>query len=336
MMMYQIHRRVFRVPEGEIIFPNQVEINFMFLPKQPFGTGTGDGKTVLRAVAATMEMNMNTGKYFAVSEIPLEPLHVVVKDSAYPLVELLGNELHVHTECSSLEELNRVIETVYYLMPVLLNVELVDPPIIDMVSGRVGDVHFQWQLAQWKVELETTTQDRQSNRIREAFREFEWLCQPTNRRLVAALHYFHQACRLINAGYSPWEFMSEALLDLNKVLEVLFPPSGDGKGHDAVRVGLKQLGYSEAEIERHFIPTMLLRNEIDVGHVDLSVFTLDQLQTIHQYTSLMEKVFRSMLRRVIEQARSGQFQAPAHSDLAARKEATKIIENLRKHMQEKN
>ena len=62
---------------------------------------------------------------------------------------------------------------------------------------------------------------------------------------------------------------------------MLFPPSGDGQTRDAARRGLTNLNYSAKEIERDFLPAMALRNAIDVGHVDLSLFTRPQLNALH-------------------------------------------------------
>src|SRR5260221_635501 len=105
-----------------------------------------------------------------------------------------------------------------------------------------------------------------------------------NRRLLAALHYFHVAVRLNRAGSTSGEFMAEVMLNLAKTMEVLFPPSGDGKNRDAARRGLRDLGYEDSEIESDFLPAMALRNEVDVAHVDLSLFTSSPLQHVHAYT----------------------------------------------------
>ena len=59
---------------------------------------------------------------------------------------------------------------------------------------------------------------------------------------------------------------------------------------DAARGGLEKLGYSGEEIEREFLPAMALRNEIDVGHVDLSIYTRRQLNALHRYTEVAESV----------------------------------------------
>ena len=54
--------------------------------------------------------------------------------------------------------------------------------------------------------------------------------------------------------------MPEMILNLSKVLEVLFPPDGAGRTLDAARRGLTALGFSRTEIEGDYIPAMALRN----------------------------------------------------------------------------
>jgi hypothetical protein len=71
---------------------------------------------------------------------------------------------------------------------------------------------------------------------------------------------------------------------LAKALEVLFPPEGDKKSRDAARDGLRLLGFSPDEIEGNILSAMALRNEIDVGHVGLSLFKMDQLKIIYAFT----------------------------------------------------
>lgn len=102
------------------------------------------------------------------------------------------------------------------------------------------------------------------------------------------------------AGNSPSDFIAEVILNYCKILEVLFPPKGDGKTRDAARIGLAKLNYSKEEIERDFLPVMALRNWIDVGHAKLSLFDRNQLNILHKYTDEAEGYFRSMLCRLID------------------------------------
>jgi hypothetical protein len=51
---------------------------------------------------------------------------------------------------------------------------------------------------------------------------------------------------------------------------------------------------------------MALRNEIDVGHVELGLFTIDQLRIIHGFTERAERAFREMFERLLSRIESGE------------------------------
>jgi hypothetical protein len=85
-------------------------------------------------------------------------------------------------------------------------------------------------------------------------------------------------------------------------------PEGDGRTRDAVRAGLGALGFSDRDIECKFIPAMALRNEIDVGHVELGLFTLDQLTVIHSYTERSERAFHEMFERLLSFIEAGKIE----------------------------
>jgi len=115
-------------------------------------------------------------------------------------------------------------------------------------------------------------------------------------------------------------------------LEVLFPPSGEGKTRDAIRNKLKELGYSEDEIEGHFIPAIALRNEIDVGHVGLCNFKTEQLKIIHSYSENAEESFRKLLVKVLDKVSSGEFQIAPYEVEGAGSDAARIIDRMQQHM----
>jgi hypothetical protein len=329
MLTYQVRKRSFKLIDGESFeFPNQVEILFTFQPLQPFGKSAGGGRTAIRAVEAEMYSNTNTGHFTIESKRPLKPLEVSILEEGFGSIALTGNCLQINTRCESIIHLKHLTESIFFLIPMLLNIEFADPPVIEDVTGRVGKTNFRWALSEWKNEIETTTQKKQETRIVSSWERYKLIIQPENRRFVAAIHYFHVACRLNRSGHSPWEFMSEIILNLSKVLEVLFPPLEAGKTRDGVRESLKKIGYSDNEIERYFIPIMALRNNIDVGHVHLSLLTQEQLQVLHVYTESLESAIRSMLRILIDKIQKSEFRLDRNFNLSLNKEIAKIIEKL--------
>ncbi len=51
-------------------------------------------------------------------------------------------------------------------------------------------------------------------------------------------------------------------------------------------------------MECDIIPAMALRNEIDVGHVELGLFTIDQLRIIHGFTERARLALHRALNRL--------------------------------------
>ena len=334
-LTYQIKAHIFRLLDvGPFTFPNDVLIKMLLGPPEPFGTGNERGRTAVLAVPAKALFDANTGRHFIQSEKPLTPLEVVIDESPIRVVKLKGNVLTIQTRCDSLEEINQLIEALYYGLPILINIEYIDPPFVRLVEGKVGKIQFRWELKDWRAEFETTTQEEQEKKFSKSWLRLSILSNPANRRLIAALHYFHTACRLIASGNSPSEFMSEAILNFSKVLEVLFPASGEQKSLDAARSGLKQLGYSDQEIEAKFIPTMSLRNAVDVGHVTLALLTMDEIRTVNAYTEIVERFFRELLQRIIECLEVGSFTITPYT-LESGGDTTKaVIRKMKKFIRE--
>jgi hypothetical protein len=178
-----------------------------------------------------------------------------------------------------------------------------------------------------RVELEITTQETQQQKFVTVWNRFNVLSAPHRRRLIGALHYFHVACRLKREGRTPGEFLADALLNFHKVLEVLYGPNRDN-----VRASLTQLGFSSDEIERDFIPSMLLRNSVDVGHPMLALFTRHQLETLHRYADRAEAAFRDLLRRIFQGIEAGHLDIPPYQVEQIDTNTREIIEILRQRL----
>ena len=281
----------------------------------------------MKAVSAVALFNANTGRSTIESAKPLSPLEVVI-EAQDMTASLNGSTLTVAREFESLEDLREWVESIYFGLPGLLNVPFADPPFIERVDGRIAEREFRWELLQWRGEWRTTTQDTQEAHFAKAWQRMAVLAVPGRRRLLAGLHYFHVASRLAREGETAGEFVAEVVLNLAKTLEVLFPPDGDGQTREAARRGLAVLGYNDNEIETSFIPSMALRNEIDVGHVELGLFKPEHLAAIHAYTERAENAFRSMLDRLLDAVAAGKFEIAPHDLGSPSTGALKVVERL--------
>ncbi len=312
MLTYQARERVYRVdPGARFQMPSRVVLRFELLPLQAFGQMAGGGKTAVGGSSAVVHFDANTGHLSVEPKFPLKPLEVLI-DERDRLVRLYGNILTIETQCKDIKEVDELIQSVYYAFPILLNMEFADPPLINRVTGEVGGTAFSWEVKTPVATLSATSQELQEKRVVDSWLRFNLISSPDRRRLAAALHYLHTACRLLRAGHTPWEFMSESILNFCKILEALFPGT-DGGSCDSARDGLRKLGYTNEEIERDFVPAIILRNQIDVGHVFLAMLTRDQLNVIHQYSHSAEAAFQEMLRRMVEYIGQGKADVPPYS-----------------------
>jgi len=331
MFTYQIRPRIFRLSEGtSFSFPAKGIVKFVFGPHQPFGTKSDGGRTAVKAVAAKVLFNANTGQHWIESEKPLGPLDVILEEPER-VVRLNGNILEVEQNFESNKELTQLIEGIYFSLPLLLNVDFADPPYVEQAHGEIDGVQFRWELSQWRAEYRTTTQESQELSFVSAWERLGILSVPTNSRLFAAVHFHHVAIRLLRKATIAGEFVPEAILNFSKILEVLFPPDGDGKTREAARNGLSSLGFSELEIEADYIPAMALRNEIDVGHVDLGLFKPEHLTVIHQYVGRAEYCFHLLLKRVFEKVESGEYTLEPYERKPIKGSALAVVKRLEEH-----
>ena len=117
--------------------------------------------------------------------------------------------------------------------------------------------------------------------------------------------------------------MSEVVLNLCKVIEILFGPKRDN-----VRSKLLNLGYSKDEIEVKFIPIMILRNEFDVGHVSIALFKREQLNALYTYLENSENDFRDLLKKILNKFKDGDYTLQQDPDLSIDKDKLKVINDL--------
>ena len=332
MFTYQLRERVFRIIDGgSLEFPNSAEITITMEPLQAFGASAEGGHTVVMESEVHFLYNVNVGSYSITSSISLEPLEVNI-DEPDRRWELKGNKLRIFlNNCDSIVDLEEHILSLFYGLPILLNVEFADPPVIEQVEGAVGGTRFNWELARVELPFKTTTQESQESKFFDSWKRLQLLGDQGNSRLLGALQYFYIASRLKNAGHSPWEFTAEIILNLNKTLEALFPPLGDGQPRDAVRKGLSMLGYSSEDIERKFLPAMALRNVIDIGHVDLSLYSRRQLDALQNYTEFAKSAWGDMLQLLMDQIADGKYVLDQYVQSPADSIAARIIERIEKY-----
>lgn len=328
MLTYQLHTRNFQIEGGgQFVFPNKCRLELKLAPGTTFGTEDAPSRTLVRAREASVLINSNTGRWIAQSRPPLERLEVII-ESANSCFCLNGDTLTYDFQCASIEDLEGTLVAFKWVLPPLLNIEFSDPPIVEYARGRVGETAFRWEHKpdEWRVHMRTVTADRLEQHVAFAFETLPLFNGTANRRLAAALSYFHVATRLNVCGDSPWEFMAETILNYAKCLDILFVTSEDTR--DDLRNGLKALGYGNDEIEGDFVPITILRSWIDVAHPRIAIYKSTDLQVLYRYMALSEDKFRDLIRRMIDRVQNGTYVLPDREDLSLDSEERKGMDRL--------
>jgi hypothetical protein len=329
---YQARPRVcFRDDGRELVFPNEAHIDIVFSPITGLGGMAPPGRTGILGQTARLNINANTGHVTVGVEVPLD--EVTFDGIAGGVkVHLHGLHLEIDFLCQSRSQLQGVLNVFHYVLPMVLGVTFVDPPTVATTAGRVGDVPFTWQVERGTGSFDVTTSESQCVRVEEALRRMELVVAPENRRLLAGISYFNRAVRLDCSGATAFEFTGEVMLNLAKCLEVLFPPADGRQSRDAVRSGLASLGYSKVEIETWFMPALLLRAEVDVAHVRLTLFSYEQLKTIQDYAEQVESHFRKMIQTLIAAVEDGSFSITPYQDAGPDRKVTEMLTRLRSNL----
>ncbi len=308
-------------------FPADGEVRFTLAPGGAFGAGPLSNRLLLEGVHVELAPELNTGKYIRIEPQYMDPISIG-SQAGDASMRTEGNVVTVKRSFRTQTDLLNLIESIHFGLPVVLALKYRDAPVVANVTGTITDVDFVWAYTNYPANTSITTKELQEQDFLESWERLELILPAQNVRLFAALHYFHVSCRLAIVGFTPWEFMSEVLLNLAKVLEVLFP-GPEGQSIDSARVGLKQLGYDSAYVEKWYIPALALRNQLDVGHVSLVTLSQKQLRPVHDYTTQAEEHFRNLLVQVINAIAAGKLTLPPYQHQPG--SAEKTIRRLSQH-----
>jgi hypothetical protein len=327
MFTFAAKPRIVRLRQSaSLSFPATVTLRAKLGPPWLFGAGGVEPRHVVAgSTGVSLFFNANTGKWYAGGGT--QPRAVRGTSTAVGfLIELVGDTASVTFEAQEVDQIVDVANLLLYGLPLVLGIHLQFPCFVEHVIGQTSGGAFGYEAQELVLEAVLVDEDDQDARARRALDNLVLFTMPHLRRVQAALVYFTRSGRLLDAGHTRWEFMSEAVLNLAKVLESLFPPAGDGKTRDAVRKGLAALGYSEDEVEEWFIPALALRSEMDVAHVWLAMLASDQIEALTAYADNAINRFRGLITKVIQGSIDGDVQIPEYMPAAADSKATATID----------
>jgi hypothetical protein len=320
---YQQQPRTLHLESGTIpSFPAKAAIELTLAPDRVFGESAGDTGFLLAERDLKATWNGLTGRVVAVQTPPLTP---VAFRATYFDGELIlnGSSLWTTRELGSLEDGAEELESLRLLVPAILAVFLPRPVVVTAAKIRVGNAVLNSQLRRMGTPLEYTTQDGFAERLKHSLFALGAVMDGQSDAILAACSYLHVAQRLAQVGASPTEFVPEIILNLAKALEALFG------SRDAMRSSLTTLGYDEAEREGIFVPLLLLRNEMDVGHAKLSSYPPDVIDRVHAFVDDAPLAIKELIVRVINAAIEKRWQARSGDSEVKTVDLVRVLESIR-------
>lgn len=328
MLNYRIQPRVLLNVEGaELRLPAVVRVVVGLAPAASLGSGV-PGRTLTLGGKTMITWDANTDRHGVASTPPLPSVRVALGTDV-GVWDVAGERLQLEARFEGEEQLQEWLGRLLYLLPGLLNVELADPTAIVGVTleSEDGTYRLQYRGGAQRVDRDTSP-ELQAERIGATLRRLESPRVAQSSRLQAGLHYFHVAARLLTIAESPWEFMPEAVLNMNKVLEVLFASDRIcPNSNQQAREELARLGVSERQRET-LISVMKLRSHMDVAHVDTWEYPPDSLSGVHDLLRVAEPVMRDVLRTLVEKVDSGEFVLKPDWDSTPNEDVVELLGRL--------
>ena len=310
MFTYLLQPRRIRILSGaQPTFPAPASLTFLLAPEQLFGCKSGPIRAVRLGSAYEVIWNASTDRSYGRPDPGFSRLHLSVNVMG-GVFEVDGNEVSFRTEVQSEQQLIEYLQLLHFALPSSLSALLPDPVYITRVEGTIGGTEFRVEHSRHTGPLAVLDDARLTEYVTRALSDIARFAEDSGRRLLAATGYVHNARRLLAVGYSPWEFMAEALLNYSKALEVLF-----GDSRDEQRTGLRAIGVAEAAIDARLIPVTLLRDFLDVGHPKLSQVDGPRLTRLYLFLVGLEGDFQDVLRKAHDAIAAGKWvPAPARSE----------------------
>lgn len=325
MLTYQLQKRYLHHVEGPpLVFPNDVEVEVLYEPSEVFGIQSEPPVFTHTAITHKKHevfYDSNTGKQ-GFLKILYDKISINLSEKDYE-VELNGNIIKIRRHCSDVNQLLDILYRFHYYFPIFLSLEMFDPIVVKWTRGKVDRTSFRFQLKESLQYFESKSEQGIIDGMKETILRLDFTSKKEYRRLLASFYYYYVAIRLTCSGNSPYEFLSEVILNLCKSLNSLF-----GESRDEVRAGLTAIGFDKEDIENKYIPLMLIRNEFDVGHISLRTFKRNQLDGLYNYLDFAIQDIKNLLKQIVELIKNSEYMPKEYIQKDLSKENLEIIEKI--------
>jgi hypothetical protein len=247
-------------------------------------------------------------------------------------VTIIGNTATLRFHARTLDEVLGAADALLHGLPAILATRMDYPCTVESIVGSTDTARFGYEVSELRFRIPLVREDDFRQSVQHALRQLPILGEEDQARLLGASIYFYRARRLVEAGHTPYEFMAEAVLNLAKCIEALFPPEGDGGTRDAIRRGLERVGRSAADIETWFLPALALRSALDVAHVRLALLSREDVELLTEYVEHAAEHFQKLLQNLFDELEAGRSPIPAYTRAAVDGSAATALERLRSQL----
>lgn len=308
MFTYLQQPRILHLESGQVPeFPRHARYELTLDPGHVLGDGSGDLPIVILGHDLNLEWHGPSGRAVITQRPGLARISLSQ--------EMLNGTFHIdgssvvfeHT-CESLSHAASTLDELRLVVPAVLAVFLPRPVTVTFARVVFEGGTFRSELRRSSYRIEALKDDDYRDRVGYSLSALRTMLEGEHYALIAAAAYMHVAERLCAIGNSNVEFAPEIILNLTKILEVLF-----GNTRDQIRAGLTALDYDEVEREGIFVPLVILRNELDVGHAKLSAFSPEVLDKLYGYLKDVPLAMKELLVRAVNATIVGTWQPPSPS-----------------------
>jgi hypothetical protein len=186
------------------------------------------------------------------------------------------------------------------LLPAVLSSAVAAPVEVVRIYGEAGGVDFQAEFSGTITALVKSTD--LSVMVARKMELINGMAQADGDRLFSAHRYLLQARRLGYVSTYATQFISERLLNLYKMVEILF-----GRSADNARVALKQMRV-KANVAEMVVSLCYIRDSVDVGHPAIQLLEPEEYETMRSFVIAIEEVMSWLLDHVIAELKAERFQ----------------------------
>jgi hypothetical protein len=300
--------RILHLESGKIPdFPCRARYELTLDPAHVLGQGSGDLPIVILGHDLSAVWNGPTGRAVFTQQPGLAPISIS-QEMLNGTFVVDGSSVVFEQTCESLSNAAATLDELRLVVPAVFSVFLPRPVTVTFARVVFENGTFRSELRRASYRIEALRDEDYRDRVDYSLSALRAMLEGEHFALIAAAAYMHVAERLSAVGNSSVEFAPEIILNLTKVLEVLF-----GNTRDQIRVGLTALGYDEVEREGVFIPLVILRNELDVGHAKLSAYSPEVLDKLYGYLKDVPLAMKELIVRATNATIAGKWQPPLPS-----------------------